>query len=122
MSKSNTGGTMTFTIDDIGFRFPELHDAQAVADWLYAHGIRGQRGNPCKCPVARLLRPNVYVKWPETNYIGIVAGTYDNGSQGIYGYMRVSELGIDRLVDLPEAVIHFVYHFDRGAYPHLEGE
>jgi hypothetical protein len=109
-----------WTIEELGYTFPEFTKPSEVTSWLLAQGIRGRRHMPEECPIARLLRPTVDNKWPGIRYIGVVACLYEEKRRHIEGYMRVFDGVTDYLIELPQMVLEFVYHFDRGAYPEVE--
>lgn len=110
--------TKTYTIEELGFDFPMFTKPSDVMHWLHAEGIRGLRHEPTQCPIVRKLWPLITETWPTVQYAGVVATKAEDGK--VYGYLRVFDGITDFLVELPQLVLEFVWHFDRGAYPELE--
>ena len=84
------------------FRLEALGTTAAeVAESLRAMGVRGVRGNPCTCPIARYLGPGWEVSGNEAAGVDVLHY---------------------RLVSLPSPVRAFLRGFDGGLYPELECE
>lgn len=73
-----------------------------VADALKARGIKGEKGNPTSCPIAKFLDS----EFP------------DNWSVGAHNARGTVE-GLPVSLTLPMGCVRFIDNFDRGRYTDL---
>lgn len=93
------------TIAEAITKLHEFQTSQQVADYLKAHGIKGNISRPHedifhKCPIDRLIE-----RW--------------TGQQVSTGIRDVLDYNHGQTYDLPASVVQFNYDFAIGKYPFL---
>lgn len=118
-----TEQTYPFTEEGISDALTALGTTpNAVATNLSAMGFRGCKDQESNCPVAHYLLASV----PDMASVSVFnAALGDRLDESATGHVEGYDMDLGRpplIVDLPAAVVGFVFAFDKGGFPDLDME